>query len=48
MGDAASMTVAPGFALATLFRTVSTSSPSAVSILLITTTSAARRLVSPG
>ncbi len=47
-GDAASTTTALGLAASMFCRTVSTSDALAVSILLITTTSANRRLVSPG
>src|SRR5574341_972183 len=47
-GDAARTMVAVGLAAATLAATVATACGSAVSILLITTTSAIRRFVSPG
>ena len=47
-GEAARMTVAAGLTAATLAATAATAAGSALSTLLITTTSAMRRLVSPG
>src|SRR6266545_7724105 len=47
-GEAAFTTVAVGLTAATLAATAATASGSAVSTLLITTTSAMRRFVSPG
>ena len=48
IGEAASITTAPGFSSRIERRTASMPSGSAVSILLITTTSARRRFASPG